>query len=280
MAFFFLSIHGFICLNYTSVIIKYYFFNKLSHNHISMSYIHLMNISYNVSHVLREDEWYFKLNYLANFYNAHVICAQLQTELYNTHILLFSRLVMSYSFQPHGQQHTRLSVLHHFPEFTQTHSNELVMPFIYLILCCSLLLLSSIFPSIRVFSNESALHIRWYTRSRQTFLSNLISIAYILAQERNHPTYKRMPPGRVIFLFFFFPKDGKVLSSLQELTQIIVFQSSAPQSMEDKILATNVFITDVVSCLLRIFLSNAWFWIVMLLEWPYQSASAAKCINT
>ena len=42
-----------------------------------MSYIPLMNISYNVSHVLREDEWYFKLNYLANFYNAHVICTQL-----------------------------------------------------------------------------------------------------------------------------------------------------------------------------------------------------------
>ena len=31
----------------------------------------------------------------------------------------------------------------------------------HLILCCSLLLLPSIFPSIRVFSNESALHIRW-----------------------------------------------------------------------------------------------------------------------
>ena len=38
---------------------------------------------------------------------------------------------------------------------------ESVMPFKYLILCCPLLLLSSIFPSIRVFSNESVLHIRW-----------------------------------------------------------------------------------------------------------------------
>ena len=35
------------------------------------------------------------------------------------------------------------------------------MPSNHLILCCPLLLLSSIFPSIRVFSNESALHIRW-----------------------------------------------------------------------------------------------------------------------
>ena len=38
---------------------------------------------------------------------------------------------------------------------------ELVMPFNHLILCCPLLLLPSIFPSIRVFSNESVLCIRW-----------------------------------------------------------------------------------------------------------------------
>ena len=40
-------------------------------------------------------------------------------------------------------------------------SIELVMPFNHLILCSSLLLLPSIFPNIRVFSNESALHISW-----------------------------------------------------------------------------------------------------------------------
>ena len=38
---------------------------------------------------------------------------------------------------------------------------ESVMPSNHLILCHPLLLLPSIFPSIRVFSNESALHIRW-----------------------------------------------------------------------------------------------------------------------
>ena len=38
---------------------------------------------------------------------------------------------------------------------------EPVMPSNHLILCCPLLLLPSIFPSIRVFSNESALRIRW-----------------------------------------------------------------------------------------------------------------------
>ena len=40
-------------------------------------------------------------------------------------------------------------------------SVELVMLFNYLILCHSLLLLPSIFPSIRVFSNDLAVHIRW-----------------------------------------------------------------------------------------------------------------------
>ena len=40
-------------------------------------------------------------------------------------------------------------------------SIESVMPPNHLILCCPLLLLSSIFPSIRDFSNELALHIRW-----------------------------------------------------------------------------------------------------------------------
>ena len=40
-------------------------------------------------------------------------------------------------------------------------SFESVMPFNHLILCRPLLLLPSIFPSIKVFSNESVLHIRW-----------------------------------------------------------------------------------------------------------------------
>ena len=41
------------------------------------------------------------------------------------------------------------------------HHIELVMPSNHLILCHTLLLLPSVFPSIRVFSNELALHIKW-----------------------------------------------------------------------------------------------------------------------
>ena len=54
-----------------------------------------------------------------------------------------------------------LPVHHQLPEFTQTHVHQVVMPSSSLILCHPLLLLPSIFSSIRVFSNESALHIRW-----------------------------------------------------------------------------------------------------------------------
>ena len=49
-------------------------------------------------------------------------------------------------------------VLHHLLEFPQTMSIELVMPSNHCILCHPLLLLPSIFPSIRVFSNHLALH--------------------------------------------------------------------------------------------------------------------------
>ena len=54
-----------------------------------------------------------------------------------------------------------LPVHHQLPELLKLMSIESVMPSNYLILCHPLLLLPSIFPSIRVFSNESVLHIRW-----------------------------------------------------------------------------------------------------------------------
>ena len=52
-------------------------------------------------------------------------------------------------------------LLHYLPEFIKLMSIESVMPSNHLILCRPLLLLPSIFPSIRVFSNESAFRIRW-----------------------------------------------------------------------------------------------------------------------
>ena len=54
-----------------------------------------------------------------------------------------------------------LPVLHQCPESPRPISIELVMPSNHLILSRPILLLSSIFPNIRVFSNESALCVRW-----------------------------------------------------------------------------------------------------------------------
>ena len=54
-----------------------------------------------------------------------------------------------------------LPVHHQLPESPKPMSIESVMPSNHLILCRPLLPLPSIFPSIRVFSNESALHIMW-----------------------------------------------------------------------------------------------------------------------
>ena len=52
-------------------------------------------------------------------------------------------------------------VLHYLLDLLKLMSIELVMPSNHLILCHPLLLMSSVFLSIRVFSNESALHFRW-----------------------------------------------------------------------------------------------------------------------
>ena len=75
-----------------------------------------------------------------------------------------------------------LPVHHQLLEFTQTHVHWLVMPSNHLILGHPLLLLPSIFPSIRVFSNVLALCIRWprywsfsFSISRSNEYSGLIS---------------------------------------------------------------------------------------------------------
>ena len=64
-------------------------------------------------------------------------------------------------------------VLHQLPELLKFMSIELVMPSNHLILCCPLLLLPSIFPSIMVFSNELALTLNKYTFDSYTWCFNI-----------------------------------------------------------------------------------------------------------
>ena len=73
----------------------------------------------------------------------------------------FSRSVTSNSLQPHGLQHTRPPCPSPTPGACLNSCIELVITSNHLILSGLLLLLSTIFPSIRVFSNESVLCISW-----------------------------------------------------------------------------------------------------------------------
>ena len=74
----------------------------------------------------------------------------------------FSRSVMSDSLQPHESQHGRPPCPSPTPGVhSDSTSIKSVMPSSHLILCRPLFLLPPIPPSIRVFSNESALHMRW-----------------------------------------------------------------------------------------------------------------------
>ena len=73
----------------------------------------------------------------------------------------FSRSVVSNSLQPHGLQHARPPCPSNSQNLLKLMFIELVMPSNHLILCHPSLLPPSIFPSSRVFSNESALCIRW-----------------------------------------------------------------------------------------------------------------------
>ena len=87
------------------------------------------------------------------------------------------------TLRSHGLQHARLPCPSPSPGVCSLMSIESVMPSNHLILYCPLLLLPPIFPSIRVFSNESALCSRWpkywsfsFNISPSSEYSRLISI--------------------------------------------------------------------------------------------------------
>ena len=86
---------------------------------------------------------------------------------------------MSDSLRPHELQHARppLSITNSWSS-PKLMSIESVMPASHLILCCPLFLLLPTPPSIRVFSNESALHMRW---------SKYWSFSFSIILYREHP---------------------------------------------------------------------------------------------
>ena len=145
----------------------------------------------------------------------------------------FSRSFVSDSLQPHGLQHARPPCPSPTPGVYSNISIQSEMPSNHLILCRPLLLPPSVFPSIRVFSNEPALCIRWPKYWRFSFnisLSNeysgLISFRMdwldLLAVKWVYLSFSPFPFASLLFspickassdnyfasLHFFFLGDG------------------------------------------------------------------------
>ena len=92
----------------------------------------------------------------------------------------FSRSVVSNSLRPHESQHSRSPCPSPTPRVhSKPMSIESVMPSSHLILYCPLLLLPPLPPSIRVFSNEPALRMRWPKKLLPWWLSGKESACQI-----------------------------------------------------------------------------------------------------
>ena len=108
-----------------------------------------------------------------------------ETTISNFSSVQFSHSVMSNSWDPMDCSTPGFPVYHQFPELTQTHVRvgDAIQPSHLLL---SLFLLPSIFPSIRVFSKESVLYIRWpkywsfsFSNSPSNEYSGLISFTWL-----------------------------------------------------------------------------------------------------
>ena len=146
---------------------------------------------------------------------------------------------MSNSLQPHGLQHLGSFVHHYFLEFAQIHGAnhsvtiESVMFSNHLILCCPLLLLPLVFPSIRVFSNESALHTwqpKYWSFSNSPFseYSGLISFRMDYLISLQSKRLLRVFSSTIIWKHHFF---GAQPSLELEIVNSIFFYNSTLQDM-------------------------------------------------
>ena len=112
--------------------------------------------------LLKYPSFLLNIQWVTEEARVHLCCVRANNIFYYTSVQ-FSHSVVSDSLQPHESQHARPPC----PSITNSQSSprlmciESVMPFSHLILCRPLLLLPPIPPSIRVFSNESTLHMRW-----------------------------------------------------------------------------------------------------------------------
>ena len=102
---------------------------------------------------------FLTLSHVTLYYSVKATIAMLSYSLYISSVQLLSRVRLFATPRTTAHQ-ASLSVINTWSP-PKPMSIESVMPSNHLILCHPLLLLTSIFPNIRVFSNESALLIRW-----------------------------------------------------------------------------------------------------------------------
>ena len=170
----------------------------------------------------------------------------------NTKVHLSS--VMCDSLRPHGLQHTRPPCPSPTPGAYKLMFIELVMPSNHLILCHPLLFPPSIFPSIRVFSNESVLHIRWpkywsfsFNISPSNEYSGLISLRMdwldLLAVQ-----------GTLVSLFQHHSSNASILWH----SAFFIVQLSHPYVTTGKIIALTrrTFVSKVMSLLFNMLSSS------------------------
>ena len=160
--------------------------------------------------------------------------------------LQFSHSVVSNSLQPHGTAARQASLsITNSQSFFKLMSIKSVMPSNHLILCGFLHLLPSIFPSIRVFANESVLRIRWpkYWISPSSGYSGLIFF-------------------RIDFSTDLLVDQGTLKSLLQHSSKASILQRSAffmvqlshPDMTTGKTIALTgqTFVSTVISLLFNI----------------------------
>ena len=140
-----------------------------------------------------------------------------------------------------------LPVHHQLPEFTQTQSIESVMPSSHLILCCPLLLLPPIHPSIRVFSNESTLRMRW---------PKYWSFSFSISPSKEHPGLISFRMDWLDLLAVQGPLKSLLQhhSSKASILRCLAFftvQLSHPYMTTGKTMTTWTFVGKVMSLLLN-----------------------------
>ena len=126
----------------------------------------------------------------------------------------FSRSVVSDSVTPWTTARQASLSITNSQSLPKPMSIKSVMPSNHLILCCPLFFLHSILPSIRVFSNESALHIKW---------SEHWGFSLYISPSNEHP-------GLISFRFDWFDLlavQGTLNSLLQHNSKASILQCSA-----------------------------------------------------